>query len=216
MRTTLLGPADYRPMPWKNGQGTTHEIWVERDAEDAASGGFRFRLSIASVKLAAPFSRFPHCDRTLLLLDGEGMLLDSGPGRQKRLDTRYVPYAFSGDWDTACTLIAGPCRDFNVMVDRRRLRAQVQVLTLRADSPQLLSTQPSDERWALFTLAGTVRLRDETTGPHPLPQTLSPEHTLILSADEAAPCLGDLRLRAESADATLLWIALRPAAGTAA
>jgi environmental stress-induced protein Ves len=194
-------------MPWKNGQGTTHEIWVERDAQDTA-GSFRFRLSIATVQVASPFSRFPGCDRTILLLDGEGMCLDSGPGRQHRLEQPHEPYAFSGDWDTDCTLIGGPCRDFNVMVDRRRARAEVRVISLPAGTAQGLTPQPDDTLWALFTLAGTMSIRADT--PTTLPAlTLPPEHTLVVRGEDDAPLVEGLRLQFDGADSKLLWIALR-------
>lgn len=194
-------------MPWKNGQGTTHEIWVERDAQDTA-GSFRSRLSIATVQVASPFSRFPGCDRTILLLDGEGMCLDSGPGRQHRLEQPHEPYAFSGDWDTDCTLIGGPCRDFNVMVDRRRARAEVRVISLPAGTSQGLTPQPDDTLWALFTLSGTVSIR--TAEPTDMPAlTLPQEHTLIVRGDDDAPLVEGLRLQFDGADSKVLWIALR-------
>lgn len=194
-------------MPWKNGQGTTHEIWVARDAQDTA-GSFRFRLSIATVQVASPFSRFPGCDRVIVLLDGEGMQLNSGPGRQHRLEKPHQPYAFSGDWDTDCTLIGGPCRDFNVMVDRRRARAEVRVIALPPATPQRLTPQPEDTLWALFTLAGTVSVSREP--PTDLPAlTLPQEHTLIVHADDDAPVVDGLRLQCDGADSKLLWIALR-------
>lgn len=196
-------------MPWKNGQGITQEIYVQRSESDAASGGFRFRLSIATVSATSPFSRFPHCDRTIVLLHGDGMMLDSGPGRTKRLDRPYEPYAFSGDWDTDCTLIGGPCRDFNVMVDRRHGKAIVRVLTMRAYPPALIISHPKDTLWALFALAGTVTVHAETWLHPSTPLPLAPNHSLIIRADPEQSLPRGLRARLDSADATILWVALR-------
>jgi hypothetical protein len=36
--------------------------------------------------------------------------------------------AFAGEWDTQGRLLDGPCRDFNVMSDRARVRHQVRIL----------------------------------------------------------------------------------------
>lgn len=106
------------------------------------------------------------------------MLLHSGPGRRHRMERPHAPYALSGDWDTDLTLIGGPCRDFNIMVDRRRARAEVRVLALPPETSQHLTPRPDDELWALFTLSGTVSIR--TAKPTTLPTlTLPQEHTLI-------------------------------------
>ena len=69
----LLTPADYRPMPWKNGAGRTTEIAAH--PAGAALDAFAWRVSIADVERDGPFSRFPGIDRTIVLLDGAGMRL---------------------------------------------------------------------------------------------------------------------------------------------
>ena len=216
MRTTLLSPADYRPMPWKNGLGTTHEIWVGRTAQDQATGGFRARLSIATVSVGSPFSRFAGCDRIIVLLDGAGMRLDSGPGRQQVLAQPHQPYAFSGDWDTDCTLIAGPCRDLNVIVDRQRACAEVRVISLAPDQPAPLTAGPQDEVWALFTLRGTATVTDPSQPPTMPPQSVPREHTLLCQSTDQAPLMGRLQVSAEGGEARLLWIAIRTPDATAA
>lgn len=133
MQLKLLQPADYRAVPWKNGQGLTREIAAQRSEEDARSGRFTWRLSIAEVATSAPFSSFPGVDRIILLLEGDGMMLDSGAAGRHKLNHRLQPYAFSGNWSTNCRLLGGPCRDFNVMVDRERARASVTVVTAAAE-----------------------------------------------------------------------------------
>ena len=116
-RLVKLGPADFREMPWKNGAGCTTELAIEPPAATLA-GGFLWRLSIASVLESGPFSRFPGFDRTLLLLDGNGMELDHGGHGRVLLPGPLVPAAFQGDWATSGRLLDGSCRDFNVMTQR--------------------------------------------------------------------------------------------------
>ncbi len=121
----LLRPADYVRMPWKNGGGQTSEIALH--PPDATGNGFDWRVSVADIATDGPFSPFPGVDRTIVLIDGAGMRLDGG-GQTAELRTQFEPYAFSGDDAIACTLVAGPVRDFNLMLRRGRASGQVAVM----------------------------------------------------------------------------------------
>jgi environmental stress-induced protein Ves len=121
----LLTPNDYRSMPWKNGGGRTTELAVH--PAGAGLDAFAWRVSIASVERDGPFSAFPGIDRTIVLLDGAGMRL-SGAGQETALTTHFVPHGFRGDESVQCTLVAGPCRDFNAMFRRGRARGSVAVV----------------------------------------------------------------------------------------
>ena len=120
----LLTPGDYRSMPWKNGAGRTTELAVH--PQGAGLDAFAWRVSIASVERDGPFSAFPGIDRTIVLLDGAGMIL--GGAQQVDVTTRFLPRAFRGDQSLDCTLVAGPCRDFNAMFRRSRARGTVAVV----------------------------------------------------------------------------------------
>lgn len=192
-------------MPWKNGQGTTHEILIERGGDERDGPGFLWRLSLAEVAVASPFSLFPGCDRTILLLQGDGMILDSGEHGRHVLDRRFMPYAFSGDWQTGCTLLGGPCRDLNLMVDRRRARASVQVLELPAQEQQLIA---AGDVALVFALSGTVRVE---FGAPRAARDVPPEHTLVLSG--LSPDAEALRVRAAGDRAVALFGMLARTAG---
>ncbi len=200
----ILSPASYRTMPWKNGLGITHEIAAQRSDEDLASGRFSFRLSLAEVSASAPFSSFPGCDRVIVLLSGDGMLLDSGVYGQHRLDQPLVPYPFSGDWSTDCRLLGGPCRDFNVMVDRRRAQATVQVIKL-SSQPQAFSAAGSP--LLLFVADGDLHV-DAGAGRSAY---VPAQHTLFIHTDKSIPALTTLTLTAASEGAAAILIALNPA-----
>jgi environmental stress-induced protein Ves len=120
-----LRAADYRAMPWKNGQGMTREI-----AREPADGEFLWRLSIAEVAASGDFSLFPGYDRTITLIEGAGMRLAFEEAPAQAILARFEPFDFSGDWHCRCSLVAGPVRDFNLMVDRRRARGRTEVLRL--------------------------------------------------------------------------------------
>lgn len=113
MTGRVLRSSDYHRMPWKNGGGTTSEIWKATSPD----GEMLWRLSIADVASDGPFSTFPGIDRFIMVIDGEGMEL-TVDGRQQRLAELFQPFAFSGDANTDCRLIRGPIRDFNLMVAR--------------------------------------------------------------------------------------------------
>lgn len=131
-----LVPAEYRVMPWRNGAGTTTEILV------APEGGERFvhRVSVADVASDGPFSRFEGYDRHIMLLSGGGMTLNCGPHGVLDLRAPFVPQTFSGDWDVRGALVAGPVRDFNLIVDRARASSSLEVRVLGAR--QLLPCAP--------------------------------------------------------------------------
>lgn len=112
--------------PWKNGGGTTREIVGQPPG--AGMDSFDWRVSIATIAQAGPFSAFPGVDRVILLLDGAGVHLQGG-GIDHRLDTPGAPFAFSGDVALGCALLGGASTDFNVMVRRGRVQAEVRMVT---------------------------------------------------------------------------------------
>ncbi|MEO5794887.1 MAG: HutD family protein [Rhodoferax sp.] len=116
--------------PWKNGGGTTREIVCQPPG--AGMDSFDWRVSIASIAKAGPFSAFPGIDRVILLLDGAGVHLQGGDINH-RLDTPGQPFAFSGDVALGCTLLGGASTDFNVMARRGRVRADVRILAAAED-----------------------------------------------------------------------------------
>lgn len=117
---------DFRSMPWKNGQGITHEI----AREPAGVENFLWRLSLAEVAASGDFSLFPGYDRTIALIAGEGMELDFDEAPAKRLDRLLEPFDFRGEWHCRSRLLGGPCRDLNLMVDRSRAKGKAEPLVL--------------------------------------------------------------------------------------
>ena len=112
--------------PWKNGGGSTREIacWPP----GAGLNDFGWRISIATIAAPGPFSVFAGIDRHIMLLDGDGVRLQSPGSIAHQLDTPGQPFAFSGDLPIICTLLGGASSDFNVMARRGQWQADVQVL----------------------------------------------------------------------------------------
>ena len=82
MKLTCLTPADFKTVPWKNGQGSTRELRFE-NLED--SEAFAWRLSMAPVVTDGVFSDFTGYDRKLLLVEGAGMTLSHDNGQTDNL-----------------------------------------------------------------------------------------------------------------------------------
>jgi environmental stress-induced protein Ves len=116
-----LRRSEWRPVPWKNGQGITHELY-----RLPAEGPFTLRLSAAVVSADSPFSVFPGIDRTIALLEGGGFELRRQDGVMVQVRGE-LPFCFHGEDEWSCRLLAGPVLDFNVMVDRSVWRATVHV-----------------------------------------------------------------------------------------
>src|ERR1700743_3434281 len=98
-------------VPWKNGLGITREIAVE--PAGATMDHFLWRVSIADVDTASPFSRFPGVDRVIVLLQGERVTMTLDGEREHALTTPCTPFAFAGEAHVDVTLAGGATRDFN-------------------------------------------------------------------------------------------------------
>ncbi|WP_042295957.1 HutD/Ves family protein [Paraburkholderia bannensis] len=123
-RLTLLRGADLVASPWKNGGGVTREIALGGSPE-----AFAWRVSVADVAQAGPFSRFDGVARTLVLLEGAGMVLDE-TGDNARTHALMKPLdvaRFDGEAPISARLIDGATRDFNLMVRRDVARATFEI-----------------------------------------------------------------------------------------
>lgn len=167
----LLIPNDYRVMPWKNGAGTTREILAHpSDTED-----FDWRLSIADVKADGAFSTFPGYARTIMLLEGNGMRLQSGDNPSVEIKQAFEPHDFDGGAETHCTLLDGSVRDFNVMTFTDRGSHRCEVIEQFPFNP---AAGNNSGALAVFALQGETRIH--VSGAATI--TLEEHCTLLLAA----------------------------------
>jgi uncharacterized protein len=189
---TLIRGADLVAQPWKNGGGVTREIAAY--PEGASIDAFAWRVSVADVAQAGPFSRFDGIDRTLVLLDGAGMILDeaaSGGAREHRL-TRALDIArFAGEARIDAHLVDGPTRDFNLMVRRDAARGTLELW--RADETHVVDAHAV----LLYAALGSMRIVIDDGEP----LTLQQGDTLRIDDATRAPI-------ATHGDGTLIAIAL--------
>ena len=129
-------PASFRSMPWRNGLGHTIELLAECLP---GSTEFAWRLSMADVVSDGRFSDFSGYDRTLLLLQGEGITLNHGNGQRDRLVEPLQAAHFKGEAETEASLHAGPIKDFNVMARREFCSAKVNSMHHVTDAKILIN-----------------------------------------------------------------------------
>ena len=133
----ILRAAEYRSMPWKNGGGVTTEIAVS--PVGAGLDDFDWRVSMARVELSGPFSQFAGIDRTLAVLQGEGIVLDIAGYPPTSINRATALFSFPADVRTSATLIGGPITDLNVMTRRSRMTHSVE--RLMASAPVEIRTE---------------------------------------------------------------------------
>lgn len=137
--TTLIRGDRLVDSLWKNGGGLTREIAAAPLVASGAASldAFAWRVSLADVAQSGPFSRFIGVDRTLVLLEGAGMLLDEYADAESaaRAEARrtYVllkPYdtvRFAGETLAGARLVKGPTRDLNLMLRRGVASGDIEV-----------------------------------------------------------------------------------------
>ncbi len=122
-------------VPWKNGGGVTREVAVCPQGADMDT--FLWRVSMAEVTEAGPFSCFEGIDRHLTVLRGSLQL--NLAGKRLRLNP-LDSLAFAGDVPVLGAPIEGPVTDLNIMVRRGQVRAQTRQVfgPVETDAPTAL------------------------------------------------------------------------------
>lgn len=138
---TVISYAGLRPVPWRNGGGTTRQIASGKlgrtgTPETVSGDGWDWRLSIADVESDGPFSAFVGMTRILTVIEGEGLLMTIDD-TERHLE-RYTPLHFDGGAATSATLPAGPIRDFNLIARTGAVYGHVAIVELSREHPRKL------------------------------------------------------------------------------
>jgi environmental stress-induced protein Ves len=150
----LLRAANHRRMPWKNGGGVTTEIAVF--PKGAGLDDFEWRLSMATVASDGPFSLFAGVDRTLALLEGEGILLSIEGRPEQSVTLNSPPVAFAADQATSARLVPGPITDLNIMTRRGAWAHRMDRLAVRGS----VAVADAGERTVIFCASGSATISD--------------------------------------------------------
>lgn len=128
----LIQYASLRPTPWKNGGGVTTELAMSPPG--AGLDDFDWRVSLASIAEDGPFSQFPGVDRTLVLVAGDGVLLDFGDERVV-LSPSEPLVEFAGEDPVRATVHGQATLDFNVLTRRGRYRHRIEPFVVSGSVP---------------------------------------------------------------------------------
>ena len=169
----VLRAAGRAAVPWKNGGGVTREVAVSPPG--SALGDFDWRVSIAEVRAAGPFSVFPGVDRCMAVLAGRLWLHIEGlPAMTLAPDS--PPVAFPGDTPVFAEPLGAPVTDLNVMTRRGRCSATLTRRTTGGSA--LLEPHPGGT-----TLV--IALSDLRVQSGPLEVGLAPRDALVLGEGAA-------------------------------
>ncbi|MCI1000208.1 MULTISPECIES: HutD/Ves family protein [Ochrobactrum] len=162
MAVALLKAENHRRMPWKNGGGVTVEIAIH--PQGASVDDFDWRVSMASVANDGPFSLFPGIDRSLSVLEGDGIVLDV-EGHKSTLTRESEPFAFAADSQSSAQLIGSVITDLNVMTRRGRYTHHVRRITGN-EAATTLETGATGETLLIFCAEGEFALQTDTGLTH--------------------------------------------------
>lgn len=115
--------------PWANGGGLSRQV-----AAGPLETDWDWRISIAEVAKAGPFSVLPGIERILTIIDGELIAL-TVDGAEHALE-KYRPYRFSGDAITSASLPTGTLMDLNLMTRRDVFKGYTTIVELSKKRPQ--------------------------------------------------------------------------------
>lgn len=191
MTIRYLPATGYVTMPWKNGTGSTDEICLL--PPDASRDAFELRVSRAIIATSGLFSAFPGVERTITVIEGEGLALefddhtvDLTTGQPHRFDSGLTPVGVPK---------GGTVRVVNVMAARDAWRlAPAEILT----EGRLLQPEPHGLS-VVFALRGASELSDS-------------QATVTLGQEDCALLDAPARFVPENRSA-LLVVPLRRASG---
>lgn len=117
------------PIAWKNGGGLTREVAVH--PRESNLDGFDWRVSIAEIRAAGPFSVFPGIDRRMAVLSGALSIAVDGRS-PVTLTPESEALEFPGEVPVSAEPLGAPVTDLNVMTRRARCTSSLKRQFARA------------------------------------------------------------------------------------
>jgi environmental stress-induced protein Ves len=172
----MIDPGAFKPVKWKNGKGVSLEIAAEPAGASVNSENLLWRLALARMTEAAPFSSYPGFSRFLSLTEGSELRLERASG-QILLRPGDI-YHLEGEEEVS-GLPTGSVADVGLIYRRGQVKALMEALdfTGRSRSFRLESRQnffyivsgkfaascyPGEAR---FSLEAGMVLRVDGSGP---------------------------------------------------
>lgn len=115
----VLHHRDYPVHPWRNGRGILRHI--------AEGDGWQLRL--ADITESGPFSDFSGHLRLFAMVEG-AVVLEMAGGERVECDPASPVAIFDGGAAPHCTLVRGPAKAFNLIVEPGKVLAGLERLTI--------------------------------------------------------------------------------------
>lgn len=113
-KVKIVTRADFVSSPWKNGKGSTEQVFIHPSSASLEKSDFQFRLSMAPILEKVEFSKFSGFDRQLTILEGKGIRLNL-EGKAHTMGVHDI-LPFSGEDLITAEPIAGENLDFGLMI----------------------------------------------------------------------------------------------------
>jgi uncharacterized protein len=192
----IVRQSHFKASPWKNGGGITHEAM-----RVPQRGAFRWRVSIAHIDAAGPFSDFAGYARTMVLLRGAGVALKLSDGTRRTLRAIGDLAQFDGALGVDCALTNGPCVDLNLMTSNAIGLERVRVERLRGSLPYAVR---KGESLVVFPIDAPLQIHPTDA----VAAMLEPWDLAVLDGSTASA--GRIACRAEAACAVFLATLIEP------
>lgn len=122
----IIRHASLKAAPWAG--GTSRQIAAGPDPKN-----WDWRLSIADIAKAGPFTPMPGIDRIITVVEGELIAL-TVDGVEQALE-KYRPFRFSGDSQTSASLPTGALKDLNLLTRRGSFKGYAAIIELSKKRP---------------------------------------------------------------------------------
>ncbi|MCX7354919.1 MAG: HutD family protein [Alphaproteobacteria bacterium] len=144
--------SELTPRPWPNGRGVTRDVANKK----SGNGSHDWLISIAELVEDAEFSHYEGCNRILTLVRENSIDLHISELSPLRCNP-LVPVHFPGDRPTRCTMVGGPSRAFNVVINRERMMGAVSSVFMSSNHETKVPHSPV----AIHCVAGTLMVQGE-------------------------------------------------------
>jgi len=129
---TIITPAQFKTLPWKNGKGETIELAINKNAN---LDDFEWRISMASVVEDGVFSDFSGYTRNLILTEGNGLNLQHDHNHIDKLSKILDVATFDGGCITVGNLHEGAITDFNIITSKTKYQTNVSTYPQKTVQP---------------------------------------------------------------------------------
>jgi len=151
----VLRAADRAAVPWKNRGGLTREVAIHPQGSDFEA--FDWRVSMAEIRSAGPFSPFPGIERRMAVISGRLLLsIDGRPAVTLTPESDVIE--FPGEVPVSAEPLDAPVTDLNLMTRRARCSSSLERRCVRASAV----LEPRADTTLIVALADLVVSREET------------------------------------------------------